>query len=145
MKENKGITLIALTITIIILVILAGVSLSGGVSAIQSSKDSKLKAQIDLVQHAVLERYTEYKTSKDEDLLVGTKLTFEEADAKAKEMEVMLLWTDGYYELTKEDLKEIGVDEEDDIYVVNYTSGEVMNTTHMRTSNGEALYRFGSY
>ena len=64
LRDNKGITLIALSITIIVLLILAAVTIGGGNESIKMSKNNKLVVELDMVQHACLERYSEYKLTK---------------------------------------------------------------------------------
>ena len=85
-KTNAGITLIALIITIIVLLIIAGITIGGGNVSIKMSKSNKLLAELDMVQHACLERYTEYKLTKNEDLLVGTVVPYTTASTLANKI-----------------------------------------------------------
>ena len=95
MKENKGITLIALVITIIVLLILAGVSINaivgenGVLNQAQSAKEktniAKEKENIDL---AISSSYTEeslYSELSLEDLQKNLNEYFGEGEAKATE------------------------------------------------------------
>ena len=50
MKKNKGITLISLIITIIILIILASTAIYSGKGAIESSKLSAFEAELRIMQ-----------------------------------------------------------------------------------------------
>lgn len=139
-KENKGITLIALVITIIVLLILAGVALGSGGDSIKTAKSNSAIVQLDMVQHAILERNSQYKLTKNESTLVGTKVAIEEVENIASQIEVTLKATDNYYRLEVEDLKKLGITEETDTYIVNYETGEVINETQLRTVTGEVLY-----
>ena len=57
MKEKKinnteGITLVALCVTIVILLILAGISINSGYNLIKESKKNKLLSELEMIQHA---------------------------------------------------------------------------------------------
>lgn len=141
-RDNKGITLIALAITIIVLIIIAGIVLNGGNNSIKMTKSNKMLADLDIVQHACLERYTEYKLTKNESILKGTVITYSEAQNVASSMEINSLSNEGvYYELNPEDLKSLGLSESEDTYIVNYEKGIVMNKTTKQTPNGDNLYK----
>ena len=57
-KNQKGITLIALVITIIVLLILAGITINMGKEGISESKEDALLSELGIVQNAVLQRKT---------------------------------------------------------------------------------------
>lgn len=145
-NEEKGITLVSLVIAFVLLLILSLVTINMGISGINSAKDSKLNAELQMVQHAVLEQYTKYKTTKDSVYLVGNKITKEEAEKLANEMGVTLVnipdtYLDkDYYKLDKLALEAIGINDSTDEYVINYVSGEVMNITVKKSSNDSPLY-----
>ena len=61
MKSNKGITLIALAVTIIVLIIIASVGTYSGVQALRDSKENAQLSEVRMIQQAVLENYTKYK------------------------------------------------------------------------------------
>lgn len=140
LKNNKGITLVALTITIILLLILASVTLYNGGDSIKVSKSNSLKAQLELVQHAILERYAEYNITKNENEFVGTEITRQEAQTVANRISVTLKGEGTYYRLTPEELGALGVQEKEDTYIVNYQTGEVLNETETKTPLGDVLY-----
>lgn len=137
LKPNKGITVVALVITIIILLIIAGVSIYTGGDEIKTAKSNSAKTQLSMVQHAVLERYTEYKVTKNEAILVGEALS---GNSEVTASGFTPKATDGYYKLSKEDLEEMGIQEEEDTYIVNYKTGEAMNITQTTTVLGDTLY-----
>ncbi len=76
-KQNKGITLVALVITIIILLILAGISISSltGSGLFQKAGDAKIKSErAEIIEKAridILEKQTENKRNLSEDELKG--------------------------------------------------------------------------
>ena len=146
LKNDKGITTISLIITIMVIGILALVSVNMGVAGIKETNDAKLTAELEIVQHAVLEQYTKYKTTKDTVYLVGNKITDAEANEIANEIGVVLVdipdtySNQDYYRLDKASLTAIGIQDSTDEYIINYISGEVINITKKKTSENVPLY-----
>lgn len=146
MKSQKGITMVSLVITLIVLVILSGIGINFGLNGVNSSIDSKLTSELMIVQQAVLQQYTKYQTVKDTSILVGNKLELEEVQSIAQELGITLVnipdrySNKDYYKLDKASLLEIGIKDSNDEYIVNYISGEVINITKKVTSKNEALY-----
>lgn len=58
MKNEKGITLIALAVTVIILMILVGTGVTAVYTGINEVKDNKLQTELGIVRQAILEQYT---------------------------------------------------------------------------------------
>ncbi len=146
LKNQRGITIISLVITIIVLIIVSGIGITMGTEAITTSQDSKLTSELLMVQHAVLEQYTKYQTTKDIAYLVGNKMEKEEVQQVAENLGVTLVAIpqnyshQDYYRLDKASLRQIGIQDTDDEYIVNYISGEVINITKQTTSKKNALY-----
>ena len=94
-----------------------------------------------MVQHAILEQYVKFETTKDVVYLVGNKLEKSEVDQIAQELDITLVEipdtyeNKDYYKLDKASLKEIGIQNTDDEYIVNYISGEVINITSKKNDN----------
>ena len=149
--KQKGITIISLVITVIILVIISGIGITMGTNAIKSSKDNQLASELSMVQHAVLEQYTKYQTTKDITYLVGNKVELEEMNQIAKNLNITLVnipqkYTNkDHYRLDKASLLQIGIENTDDEYIVNYISGEVINMTQKTTSNTALYVRANSF
>ncbi len=145
-REEKGITIVSLVITFIVLLIISAIGINMSIVGINSVKDAKLTGELQMVQHAVLEQYTKYKTTRNSVYLVGTKITKEETLDLANEMGVTLVnipdsySNKDYYKLDKTSLESIGVQDSTDEYVVNYISGEVMNITVKKTNSNSPLY-----
>ena len=159
-KNNKGITLMALIITIIVLTILTGIGI--GVSTgmrgnINESKEAMATAELSKIQQAVLENYIKYKQLNQERFLYGVKITFAEAKTEFENLglngnETLKVSSyDGiseadpslfYYKLDKMHLKEMGLQNinNNNEYIVNYSSGEVFNITQKKTASGNVLY-----
>lgn len=147
MKSNKAITLISLVITIIVLLILSGIGLTMGTNMISTSQDKKLISELNMVQHAILEQYAKYQTTKDSSYIkVGNKMELADVKNIASNMGIELVnipdsySNKDYYKLDKFSLLKIGIENTDDEYIVNYISGEVINNTKKYTKDNKALY-----
>lgn len=158
LKSEKGVTLIALVLTVVIILILAGIGTYSGVSSLTKSEDSKLSSELLMVQHAALETYTKYiatnKVVQNEEALAGEKLTgnedyivnsngtyyfkYESEDNKIKLKDNDI--SNYYLIFTKDEFQKLGITNATDSYVVNYKTGEVMNVRILKNSKGEALY-----
>ena len=139
--NEKGITLIALTITIIVLLILLSITVATGGNQIKETKKSKLEVELQMIEHALLEEKTKIEYTRGE--YPGTKIEYTEAKELADEMGISLKDTDNYYLLEKaEDFKEIGIENSEYIYIVNYKTGEVLNKDIHFDSSGEAAYTY---
>lgn len=153
-KNNKGITLIALIVTIVVLLIIAGMSIAGGISGVEQANDNKLLSELSMVQHAITERYTKYKLTKDTSLLVGTKVDVSSLTDVPEPIEWRVIQTTStsevsthpernYYRLNESNFVDLGLtgDYKDVSYIVNYYSGEVYNEKEKQTTKGEVLYK----
>lgn len=164
MKNNKGITLIALTITIIVIIIIASVGTYAGAQALKDSKEDAQIAEVRMIQQAILENYTKYKTTGNVNYLVGTQITdytivegvISDINSKSSETAITLKISKSdyesldfsidnnkqyaYYELEKEHLVALGVQQENDKFIVNYSTGEVINNNLRVTRTGKPLY-----
>lgn len=167
MKNNKGITLIALTITIIILIILASVGTYSGLQALRDSKEDAQIAAVGTVQQAIVENYTKYKMTGNKEYLVGKKIedyneilnlieeinnnsSQESIEPKISESRYNLMQPLGnyeflyYYELDEDDFEKIGITQEKNKFIVNYSTGEVINKTLKNTKTGKPLYVYST-
>ena len=160
MKNEKGITLVALVITIIVLVIIIGISL-GNLGAdkgnINTAKNVTKKYDLTQVQQLILEEYKKYKLIGNTAYLHGTQITWSEANTElqsiATKAEKTLELKESnydeidnltpekyYYKLEPGILEKIGFKNSEDTYIVNYETGEVFNITSKVTKDKEALY-----
>lgn len=116
LKLNKGITIIALVITVILMLILAGVGIHFGSDAIDKAKLEDIKTNMISIKtkaKIIAEQYN----FKDRETLVGSSLTDEEIQKLSlgdKESSQVLKWS-------QEDLNSQGLTTiEADTYVVYY-------------------------
>ena len=164
-RKNSGITIIALAITIILLLIIASVTISIGMNSLRDSKENLKISELEMLQQAILENYTKYKTTNNDIYILGkeknrTQVSYSdmqtlinEINSKNTTEENITLkvsdYTSGaldismyYYELSQEDLEEMGVSNTDETYIVNFATGEVINKTLQVTGSGKPLYTY---
>lgn len=117
MKNNKGITLTSLMITIIILIILAGVTITVGYDVVERAELENLKTNMLLVQAKTKVALEEYNFGKDETKLIGTKVE-SNSDIIGK-------------------LNNIGISEKDDWYYLEQTDFNNMNLSDVYPGDNE--------
>ena len=99
-----------------------------------------------MVQHAVLEQYVKYKTTKNQMYLIGTKIDKNTVQQIATQMGISLVnipeeySNADYYKLTTTDVAKLGFKNVKDEFIVNYVSGEVINITNKTDSKGNRVY-----
>lgn len=153
MKNQKGITLISLVITIVVLLILISISTNTGVNNAKESRDSAVKAELQVVQQAAFQKYAKYNLTGDQSILPGnsysdfTKLNEIIEQIKEKTGITIELKDDdanNYYLLDISSLQALGITNTEDEYIVNYITGEVINKTRLATTKSkEPLYIYG--
>lgn len=143
-KNNKGVTLFALIITIVLLVLLTGVSLNTGFDVIKDVRIGRIISNMTLVKakvETINEEYTFY--NNDTDCLVGEgpykinnladmNMSDEELNLIAKENQVsraeVLNWD--WYKWNAGILESQGLDKDmlgdDEAFYVHYGSSEVV-------------------
>lgn len=140
MKREKGITLIALTITIIILLILASITIYSGISTIKSSKLNKFKQELEIMQSQVNLLYEKYRTEIEEgqEIKIGEELTNSEEENNAFS-EATESDKTGYRKFTKDTIEELGIEGIEREYLVNVTKRKVISLEPFE-QNGEVYY-----
>lgn len=148
-RNEKGVTIVALIVTIIVLLIIAGITIGNGMEGAEVAEDNKLLTELNMVQHAVLQRYTKVSLTKQD--VPGDKIESYSnivVEELKNEIELKIAETDYtnldkyeyYYKLNSEHLENLGVTNTTDTYIVNYSTGEVINETQKKTKSGELLY-----
>lgn len=151
MKKNEnGVTLIALATMIIVIIIIAAVTVYSGTSSIQDAKQRRLITELEMVQHAVLENYTQYKIFNDTKYLVGTPLTNISQIEFSRYKDLLLnadkafksgaAAEDKYYKLDTVTMEKMGLETPTFKYIVCYKTGEVMNSDVFVTAEDDPLY-----
>ena len=155
MKNNKGVTLIALVITIVVLLIISGITISVGSNNAKKAKDNKLLTEVVMVQNAALQRKTKvelingnYPGQKLTEIGIDideviSKINSEKAD-KYEIIEKKDTNESNYYLLSNSNggIKELNIKDTEDEYIVNYVTGEVINYTNCVTGEGEPVYTY---
>lgn len=152
MKETKGITMIALTITIVVMIILAGITVRYGMDLVQNVKLQDLRTNMLLIQAKAKEYVEEVnfqlvnvtdeaeKTRIKSENLKGISLSDSSIDSNVLNAADATGKIEGekgdYYYLTPDNLKEMGLEdmnpEEYGYFIVKYDieniSVDVINT-----------------
>lgn len=149
--KEEGITLITLTITVIVLLVLAGITTYTGISSIKSSKLTKFKQQLEIMQAQVDMLYEKYKnddgTLNEEEInKIGKDLSFldtEEVDDIFNQVysidSIDSINKDTYRYYDKETIEELGISGIDDEYLVSIHDRLVISITGIE--NDGILYR----
>lgn len=142
-RKEQGITLMVLVITIILLLIISGISITGTLRGHEETEEASEISELNMIQHAILERYTKAQLTKE--TLPGTDIekdqvqnTIDEINSESNE-QISLKGTE-YKRLDTTDLSNLGIKKEEDTFIVNYKTGEVINETKKTTKSGKALY-----
>lgn len=152
-NHEKGITLLALVITIVVLIILASITINIGKDGIKESKENTMLSELGMVQNAILQRKTKVDLTNETypgETITEANINLEETiqeinDNRALgEEEISRKDSDDshYYFLSTENggLEELGITNSEDAYIVNYETGEVINYTTKLTGTGKPLY-----
>lgn len=62
-KNNKGVTLVALVTTIIVLFIILGITLNYGLSELHDVANKKTESELGIIQEAIMQRYALVRSS----------------------------------------------------------------------------------
>lgn len=123
MKKNKGISLIALVVTIVVMIILAGVSIFYGTREnITTAYETDMYTEILNVSDAAYQRSITNRLDSVRYPFVGTPLT----DATPQIVN-NVSYGDGWYLLKVADHIELGLENVENEYIVNYLTGEVVS------------------
>lgn len=148
-RENRGITLMMLSITIIVLLILSGVTIKVSNSIILKAELQNMYTNMLLIQ--VKEKTIAEKTNFSEDTtLKGTKLSTVEGDEKIKNLKNEGIIStldenyDSYYiwnnaELEQEGLEDIKL-KEGEFFIVNYATDEIIFSEGIKYEDGTIYY-----
>ena len=152
-KNNKGITLIALTITIIILLILASITIYSGKESIKKAQLESLKNNMLLIK-AKAKEYVEQASFKNgvnkSEISEEAKNELKGKEANASDYSKQNITINGgeiLYKLTSDNLKEMGLKDvklgSNEEYLVKYNikdvTVEVYNTSGYE-NNGTTVY-----
>ena len=113
LKNNKGITLVTLVITVIVLTIITGVTINGVTTSNEASRYNKMNADIKLLKDKILVYYNKY----NEIPITNREITINDIQYKEIDLSKLDSITLNY---GKDYGKEDGlIDDESDVYVIN--------------------------
>ena len=135
-NKSRGITLIALIITIIILLILAGISTYSGLATIRLSKFTTFKTELKIMQTKVNEWYEEYKNGDNTSLSLGQEISANpEVEAQANKVFTAnasgITDKEGYKFFSKEEIKSLGVDGVEQDLFINIEKRQNITVLHI--------------
>ncbi len=141
-KKENGITIMTLIITIIVLLILAGVGITAGTNIMKDMELKNVKTNLLLIQAKVKTIYEKHNFDDINNPLVGTKIL--EIDSK---YEAQTTKENGeqyeFYELSEDDIKntmQLDDIEYDEGYIVNYENGDVIYKKGVEDKEGNIYY-----
>ena len=156
MRENKGITMVALVITIMILLVLAGITLRFGQNTIRAANLENLKTNMLLIKAKAKEdvemanfHYKDEVTRDVTDYLKGVIIPNEELGNYIEGLsnnEDTVVYTKLYENYLNDDLglKNIKSNDKDGYYLIKYDIQnvlvEIYNTRGFKDSNDEIKY-----
>ena len=150
MKSEKGLTFLGTAILVVIIALIAFGVVYFIRMQVSKEKEEDIKTNMLLVQAKVKTISGNYTLEKDEDVLVGTKLSEMEEEQTIKEfLEKELFDPDKknkkYYVLNQQNLNDLDLGniilEENSYYIVEYTSSEVYYTKGYLDEIGEVHYK----
>lgn len=135
MKNNKGISLMSLVITIILILIIASMSIYYGVSKnIDTATDTISYSEILDVSEAVSQRALMNRLNASLYPLIGTPLS----DSNPIKIQ-NTSYGDNWYRLEDENFSDLSLESVKNVYIVNYETNEVVSTSPI-VYNGKTYY-----
>lgn len=123
MKGNKGISLITLVISIVIMIILAGITIYYGIQQnIDTAYESDRYTEMINISEAIKQRALTNRIDPTRYEYVGTPLT-----ASSAKVINDITYADGWYLITPEQTQELSLESIEKDYIVNYSTGEVVS------------------
>ena len=74
-KNNRGVTLVALVVTIIVLFIILGITLNYGLSELHDVSNKKMESELGIIQEAIMQRYALVKSSNQLGIVPTTQIS----------------------------------------------------------------------
>lgn len=141
LKKNKGVTLSVLVVTIVVIFILAGITISTSDMLIKDTKKKDIIANMYIVKGKAEVIYDDYKFSEEDAThLAGTSVSSSDVASYNATTNADDLW----YRWDKATLSNLGLDPEmlqgSGQFIVNYNTGEVIYTLGCEGESGNTIY-----
>ena len=153
LKNQKGITLIVLVITIIVMIILASIGINYGLNSVDTAQDSVVEANLHMIQQKIEEDYIKNDMNGEKNNFYGQALTFDDVEnIKGSETISLQKLTNKteyekgkpYYKLSTEILENMGLHVPNgQVYIVDYETGEIWDVTNSKYNDGETYAYLG--
>lgn len=147
MKNQRGVTLVAVVIMVVIMAIIATVSITGGVSVIRSAQDQVKEKNLADVKVAVSREAAKYGTSGvltpvniKYAGLENVELAGTEINASGDEVDVIKKIGEDWYFLDEASLNDLGIEYAEETYVVNYKYNIVVPLSTVENIHAEIEY-----
>lgn len=130
MKNQKGITLITLAITIIVMLIIAGTATIASLDSVRNAKKSSFITELEMIGAKVDIIYQKRKQNED-DKKYYDSLGQDISVLEQSKLETILNGTpkEGYRYFSKEDLKKLDLDDVSQDVIINYDTRDVISVT----------------
>ena len=125
-RENKGITLIALIITIVVLLILASIATYSGVGIIRQSKLNRFTTEMKVMQTEVNDLYDRYSSGETDLVNLGKELD-NQADKVFTSGASGITDKTGYRYYDQETIQSLGIDGVEEEFFVNVQKRSVVS------------------
>ncbi len=138
-KNNEGITIVALTITVIVLIILASIGIYTGTEIIKQANLQNINTNMMLIQAKTKTISEQAKFNKNTSNYKGTKVTDVTGNKEVEKLlsENTIEDSENCYLLLQNDLNEMGLEKvkEDSGYIVNYETNEIIYVKGFETKD----------
>ncbi len=139
--SEKGITLVSLVITIVILMLITGVAISASTDSIKSAKRTAFITEMEMIHEKVNTIYEKRKLN-EEDITYYNSLGQVVSRVDASKLKEILKGQSsmGYLYFSKEDLKKLDLDNISQDVIINFTTRDVVSVTGIEI-DGNTYYK----
>lgn len=139
--SEKGITLVSLVITIIVLAIITGIAVSASTDSIKSAKRTAFITELEMIQEKVNTIYEKRKLN-EEDIEYYNSLGQDVSKVEASKLLQILKGQSsmGYLYFSKEDLKKLDLDNISQDVIINFNTRDVVSLTGIEI-DGNTYYK----
>ncbi len=129
MKNQKGITLVSLAVTVVIMAILAGVATYVGSESIQETKRTTFISELEMIQAKVNTIYEKIKTNEQDRLYYTSTIGQDLTQIEASKLNEILQDTkpDGFRYFSKDELKKLDLQNIRQNVLINFNTREVIS------------------
>lgn len=141
LKKENGITLISLVITVLVMLILAGIATTAGLDSIRNTKKTSMITQLEMIQEKVNTIYEKNKLNKENSTYYNS---LGQDISKVNESKLTQLLgdipKDGYRYFKVEDLEQLDLDNITQEVIINFNTRDVVSLTGISV-NENTYYR----